>query len=538
MSQAPTGIDRGEFDAHFDALFAPHLEQLAAQEPSAQIGVTWTRPDKRRKVDPDTGEVWWEEFDGHFTRWIPASDRDAAWECIQWATAKHGKLLVTLAPRKASVVRQWRNGLKSRGVGDFVAGVLTVRVDFDTLDGDHSAENLPTREQLPGIYASCPLGYPSIRVATAGGEHADWVLDRIVTQTEGKRLGRKMADWLDNLAEDTGLHFDTGVTTTVGISSRFAGTIHGKSDDRRDWTLRVIETTGLNYAPEDFERLPERQMTAKEKARQEAAAAARARRAFSGHDESAPVWVQFAQEVPASLVLEEVFGMIPKGSKGEYTWPDSRTGSASAEVYTKPDDFYKIDRFVAYGATTAAVLGVEMNAGGNTAYSLLLDRFCKEDSRLATALAGKFLAEGADSAISWMQERYDQATGEIVEPGVTGVSVADRVALAKQQASGESVSSPLEGAPARTRSKHAVAIAKINANCSIQEIEEVALKRRLEPSDTRTAWEILVEAVGDEANVAWISRNACTPRMWTKFLETMHHYSAKRAQRKAEALIA
>lgn len=427
MTAARTGLDEAEFIKHYETLYGPHLAFFEANQPGAVIGVS-----------APIGGL-------NPSRWAPLHDRAEIFRLIRNGTRKSGRSVrVTLAPRTAEITARPDGGRGVTGGQDDVASVVAVRADFDTSDGDHYEKNLPSREQLPEIYASCPLGLPTLRLRTVGGEHADWCLAEPVSAAEGKHLASRMVAWLEWISEERGLHIgDPGVTRSVHVTSRFAGTVHGKPGGKQDYTLFVIDAAGPYYVAEDFMRLPEAHITAKERARRAELKTRRAERRAAGDvDGNLPTWKQFSLALPVTRVLEDVIGMRPLRDTDSgstiWTWPDAKAGSGSAESYTHEENAEGekdgMEKVAVYGESTAAILRVAAKTGGHTSYSLLLGLFCEGDARLAGSIARRFLASGVDGAIEWMHQHFDTGTMSVIDPETAGRSIEERVAAARAEA--------------------------------------------------------------------------------------------------------
>jgi len=189
---------------------------------------------------------------GFLTVAQPRAHGGKGWTASQFADLGAAAAMLTSAPDRYLTMTAMRRIAKGRGRAADAVALPCLWLDFDTSDGKHAAENLPTREEALEFLAALPLP-PSIVLASGGGLYAIWLLDAPWTfttdedRTRAAKLSRGWQSHVRKLAADRGWHVDE--TSGLERCLRAPGSLNGKYDPPRK-----VQTVDHSTAPRRFAR--------------------------------------------------------------------------------------------------------------------------------------------------------------------------------------------------------------------------------------------------------------------------------------------
>ncbi|NMM32453.1 MAG: hypothetical protein HHJ13_00315 [Phycicoccus sp.] len=232
QSFGAAALRRDDFDAHYDAIWAPHVDQWSDD---AVLSVCWD------------ADAQGDRRPAHLAEHHPVRDRDAIWAAI----ARRGgdrKVLISIAPRsllllnasldaknetRAAWARPQTLTAVSGGNREALA-MPAVFADIDFHGGSHAAENLPTQAEADELLARLPMGPPSLLIMTGGGYHCWWAFSTLPSRTEEDDARARLKAWLKVAFDAHDWKVDD---TSRGQCTRAAGTLIGKGGDLRAITL-------------------------------------------------------------------------------------------------------------------------------------------------------------------------------------------------------------------------------------------------------------------------------------------------------------
>ncbi|KIC68703.1 hypothetical protein [Pseudarthrobacter phenanthrenivorans] len=520
VAEAKTGTSKEDFMRHYELVYGVHEDHYREQDPNARLGVSWSQPYSFDKwvTDKKTGEREYKHLEGSTmrTEHVSMFDPERLWEVTQRTIRKHSIAYVGYVPRKGSIVDDEHNGSKTRGKEKDLLDLPEIIVDIDTTDGNHKETNLPTNEQALGFLAECPLGPPTFTNRSGGGYHGHFCLTEPVPLEEARALWDRMADWIENLSEQYGVHAgDEKVTRNPAILFRMAGTLYGKPGANTNRRVEMVQETGLRYSPDDFDRLPVRMKRVKEQiARQDRELARRTRSAslnLSDDERKLTPWYRMDRELPVSEILERVFFMQHNGttmtSPDEWLDPDSGHTGTAAHV-TLYNDSDGVERFTANGQRTAGKLSIPAGSDSYGSFSLLVERFCNGCSKMAAAVAKRFLDDDIEGLLTWMEENVNGVKAD-PEPEPQPVVSAEPFDLTD-----EDLALLARGVvPIEARDR-------VVKNCTAADAAHIIHGEILAENDPRSSWDIVVGAIaGDAQRAGRLTKGVRSKQAWIAYLE-------------------
>ncbi|KRF04344.1 hypothetical protein ASH00_14670 [Arthrobacter sp. Soil782] len=522
VTGAKTGTSKEDFMRHHELVYGVHEDHYREQDPNARLGVSWAVPYSFDKwvTDKKTGVRELKHLEGKYikTEHVPMFDTERLWKVSQRAIAQYGIAYIGYVPRKGSIVDDENNGSKTRGKEADLLDLSEIIADFDTTDGNHKEKNLPTNEQVLAWMAECPLGPPTFINRSGGGWHGHWCFTEPVPVEEARALWDRLADWIENLSDQHGVHAgDEKVTRNPAILFRMAGTTYGKPGPNTNRRVEMVYESGMRYSPEDFDRLPIRMKRVTEQiAREERELARRTRSASLGLSDDEKMltpWYRLDRELPVSEILERVFFMQHNGttmtSPEEWLTEGSYYNGTTAHV-TLYQDSDGVERFTANGQLTAGNLAIQAGKDSYGSFSLLVERFCGTSTRMAAAVARRFLMnDDMDGLIDWMQENVHGVKPD-PEPEVELAPAASSEPFDLTDADLEKLARGVVPKDAMNR---------VLKNCTA---EDAALAIYGEPLDgecTQTSWDIVVDALdGDAQRAGRLAKGVRTKQAWSEYL--------------------
>jgi hypothetical protein len=520
VAEAKTGTSKEDFMRHHELVYGVHEDHYQELDPNARLGVSWSEKYSFDKwvTDEKTGLREYKHLEGSTMKTVHVLmfDVERLWKVTQETIQKHGIAYVGYVPRKGSIVDDEHGGRKTRGKERDLLDLSEIIADFDTTDGNHKETNLPSNEQVLGWLAECPLGPPTFTNRSGGGYHGHWCFSEPVPLEEARALWNRLADWIENLSDQHGVHAgDEKVTRNPAILFRMAGTTYGKPGPNTNRRVEMVQETGLRYTPEDFDRLPVRMKRITEQfAREDRELARRARSAslnLSDDEKKLTPWYRMDRELPVSEILERVFFMQHNGttmtSPDEWLVEDSYYSSTAAHV-TLYQDSDKVERFTANGQRTAGKLAIQAGADSYGSFSLLVERFCGGSTRMASAVARRYLDDDIEGLLAWMEENVHGVKPE-PEPEPEPVVSAEPFEFTD-----EDLARLARGAvPAEARGR-------VVKNCTASDAAMIIHGEILAEDDPRTSWDFVVEALdGDAQRAGRLVKGVRTKQAWSDYLE-------------------
>lgn len=524
VPEAKTGTSKEDFMRHHELVYGVHEDHYRELDPNARLGVSWSEPYSFDKwvTDDKTGLREYKHFEGSTMKTVHVllADVERLWTVTQEAIRKHGIAYIGYVPRKGSIVDDEHGGRKSRGKEKDLLDLPEIIVDFDTTDGNHKETNLPSNEQvLDWLAKECPLGPPTFTVRSGGGYHGHWCFTEPVPLEESRALWERMADWVENMSDKHGVHAgDEKVTRNPAILFRMAGTTYGKPGANTNRRVEIVQETGLRYTPEDFDRLPVRmKRVIDQSAREDREIARRARSAslnLSDDEKKLTPWYRMDRQLPVSEILERVFFMQHNGST--MTSPDEwlvegsyhSTSAAHVTLYHDEDGEDGVERFTANGQRTATMLAIPAGSDSYGSFSLLVERFCGGSTRMAVAVARRFLDDDIEGLLAWMEENVHGIKPE-PEPVVV-------VPSEPFEFTDEDLARLARGAvPVEARDR-------VLKNCTAADAARIIHGEILAEGDPRTSWDVVVEALdGDAQRAGRLIKGVRSKQAWSDYLERM-----------------
>ncbi|HEX9228701.1 MAG TPA: hypothetical protein VF885_19030, partial [Arthrobacter sp.] len=308
---------------------------------------------------------------------------------------------------------------------------------------------------------------------------------------------------------------DEKVTRNPAILFRMAGTTYGKPGANTDRRVEIVQETGLRYSPEDFDRLPVRMKRITQQfAREDRELARRARSAslnLSDDEKKLTPWYRMDRELPVSEILERVFFMQHNGttmtSPEEWLVEDSFYNGTAAHV-SLYQDADGVERFSANGQRTAGNLVIQAGKDSYGSFSLLVERFCGGSTRMASAVARRYLDGDVEGLLAWMEENVHGVRPE-PDPEPEPVVCAEPFELTD-----EDLARLARGAvPKEARDR-------VVKNCTAANAARIIHGEILAEGDQRTSWDLVVEALdGDAQRAGRLVKGVRTKQAWSEYLE-------------------
>lgn len=520
VAEAKTGTSKEDFLRHYELVYGVHEDHYRKLDPDARLGVSWSQPYSFDKwvTDEETGLREYKHFEGSTmrTEHVLMFDVERLWEVTRRTIRKHGIAYVGYVPRKGSIIDDEHNGSKARGREKDLLDLPEIIADFDTTDGNHKETNLPSNEQVLEWLAECPLGPPTFTNRSGGGFHGHWCFAEPVPVEEARVLWGRLADWIENLSDQHQVHAgDEKVTRNPAILFRMAGTTYGKPGPNTNRRVEMVQKSGLRYTPKDFDRLPVRIKRVKEQiAREDRELARRARSAsldLTEDERKSTPWYRMDRELPVSEILEQVFFMQHNGtsmtSPEEWLTENSFYNGTTAHV-TLYQDSDGVERFTAHGQRTANNLSIQAGKDSYGSFSLLVERFCRGSTRMAAAVARRYLDDDLEGLLAWMKENVHGVKPE-PEPEPEPVVPAEPFELTD-----DDLAELARGAvPPKGK-------ARVIENCTAADAARVITGQEIAEGDPRTAWDFVVEALdGDAQRAGRMTVGIRSKQAWRGYLE-------------------